>query len=687
MRFLACCIALFMFPFLLVSQELAIAEGGEPRKEQLKQLKQLTIEAKKWNLLDLDSSLVKAQAAINLASELNDKKCLIDNLILLGTIFTQLKEYTAALEVLERVRHLKEELTNIDLPIEVDIANATGTVHRESDDLTKALFYHEQALAYAEQLDQPEKLATTLVSLGKTYRIQGQDSLALTTQLRAQNMEHIAGITGHLSDCLVELGLLHEQMGNIDMAFDYFNQALDQEESKGNQKKIARTLNTLATAYAKTKNAHSSIGNSEKALALASANNDYASASDACINLAACYRALKSYEKSLEFENLADTYKNKLLKLERKRLVTTMKANFILTKKESENKYLREREKMLEGNIKRQMVTIIFFCLALLFASALAAFMYSFNEAKKKNNEILQQRNNAIQQQNDAIQQQKKKLEEVVLQLKATQSQLVQSEKMASLGQLTAGVAHEINNPVNFIYSGVAGLKKNLGAMFKIVDAYDEIATKDAFETKIQEIQAFKKEIDYEEVRADISGLMKSIEDGAERTGDIVKGLRTFSRIDTSGLHKTNVHENFDSTLIILNNTIRDQIIIEKKYDPTLPEIDTFNGQLNQVFMNILTNAVQAIGEQKGTITIETQAMGDQVQVQISDTGGGMSEETMEHIFEPFYTTKEVGKGTGLGLSISYGIIKEHNGRIEVNSTLNKGTTFTITLPVKLNRV
>jgi len=165
----------------------------------------------------------------------------------------------------------------------------------------------------------------------------------------------------------VELGLLHEQMGNIDMAFDYFNQALDQEESKGNQKKIARTLNTLATAYAKTKNAHSSIGNSEKA-------------------------------------NLADTYKNKLLKLERKRLVTTMKANFILTKKESENKYLREREKMLEGNIKRQMVTIIFFCLALLFASALAAFMYSFNEAKKKNNEILQQRNNAIQQQNDAIQ-------------------------------------------------------------------------------------------------------------------------------------------------------------------------------------------------------------------------------------------------------------------------------------------
>jgi len=665
---------LVVFPLLLLGQEAVDMNALSIQKEQLKQL---TKDAKRWVLLDLDSSLAKAQAAINLAAKIDDKQGLINNLILLGTVFTQLKEYSAALEVLGRVKTLKEELPKKDIPTEIAFANAMATVCRESGELTKALQYQERALMYAEELGQVAYLLPTLISLGKTYRIQELDTIALATQLRAQKLAQTKEGSDHLSDCLVELGLLYEQMGDIDKAFDFLNKALEQEESKGNQKKIARILNTLAAAYAKTKNAHSSIGTSEQALALASSSNDFSSASNACNDLAACYRALKNFEKSLEFEKLADTYKNKLLKLERKRLVTSMKANFDLTKKESENKYLRERKMMLERENERQMITIIFFFLALLFASALAVAMYLFNKTKKKNNKLLQQ-------QNAAIQQQKQELEEVVVQLKATQSQLVQSEKMASLGQLTAGVAHEINNPVNFIYSGVAGLKKNIHALLEIVDVYDKMENKEDFETKIPEIKKFKQQIDYEGVREDISGLMQSIEDGAERTGKIVKGLRTFSRMDISGLQKTNVHENFDSTLVILNNTIQQgQITIERKYDPVLPEIDTYSGQLNQVLMNILTNAIQAIGEQKGIISIATKGLEEQVQIQITDTGKGMSEGSMARIFEPFYTTKEIGKGTGLGLSISYGIIKKHNGTIEVDSTLGKGTTFTIILPIK----
>jgi len=180
---------------------------------------------------------------------------------------------------------------------------------------------------------------------------------------------------------------------------------------------------------------------------------------------------------------------------------------------------------------------------------------------------------------NAAMQAQNVKLEKAMDQLKSTQSHLVQSEKMASLGFLTAGIAHEINNPVNFIYSGVAGLKKNLAAMMEVTHQFDRIKNKEEFEEKKTKIDVLKKHIDYEEVQEDINGLLSSIEDGAERTCKIVESLRTFSRIDTSSLNKLDVHKSIDSTLVLLKTKFGNNILVEKKYDPNLLEIDSYDGQ------------------------------------------------------------------------------------------------------------
>lgn len=265
--------------------------------------------------------------------------------------------------------------------------------------------------------------------------------------------------------------------------------------------------------------------------------------------------------------------------------------------------------------------------------------------------------------------------------LHLVQAQLLQADKMASLGQLTAGLAHEINNPVNYIYSGIGGLEKNLHALMQVVKTYDGIETATDFPEAKKHIKMLKEEMDYAEVQEDISELMIGIKEGAERTGDIVRSLQDFSRTDRDVYTKVNIHNGLESTLFILKNALKDKVTVHKDFAPNLNEIECSPGQLNQVFMNIISNAVHAIGEQKGDVFIQTKNVSTGIQIRIKDTGKGIPQDIQKRIFDPFFTTKEVGKGTGLGLSISYGIIKKHGGTIHVESEEGKGTCFMIELP------
>jgi two-component system, NtrC family, sensor kinase len=268
--------------------------------------------------------------------------------------------------------------------------------------------------------------------------------------------------------------------------------------------------------------------------------------------------------------------------------------------------------------------------------------------------------------------------------IKSAQSQLVQSEKMASLGQLTAGVAHEINNPINFVSANIKPLKDDVEDLLKCITMYDEQIAASQLEHHFEPLRLFQKKLDMKMLVDEINGLLKGIEVGAARTTEIVKGLRNFSRLDQSDLKKANINEGIESTLVLLHSFYKDRITVVKNFGE-IPEIDCYPGQLNQVFMNILSNSIQAIDEQ-GMITITTALLPDQLMISIIDNGHGMSEEVRKKIFDPFFTTKEVGKGTGLGLSITYGIIEKHNGKIEVKSEIGKGTEFIIYLPLKNNK-
>ncbi|MBI5923670.1 MAG: PAS domain S-box protein [Betaproteobacteria bacterium] len=266
--------------------------------------------------------------------------------------------------------------------------------------------------------------------------------------------------------------------------------------------------------------------------------------------------------------------------------------------------------------------------------------------------------------------------------LAEAQSQLLQSEKMASIGQLAAGVAHELNNPIGFVSSNLGTLDGYLKDIFAIVAAYETADQGPCVDcTYLDAARALKREKDFDYLKTDIVQLMAESKDGLARVAKIVRDLKDFSRAGEAEALWADLHQGLDSTLNIVWNELKYKCTVSKAYGE-LPPVWCVLSQLNQVFMNLLLNAAHAIPE-KGEITLRTGRQGDEVFVAISDTGTGIPQENLNRIFDPFFTTKPVGKGTGLGLSLAYSIVKKHHGRIEVQSQVGQGTTFTVWLPIK----
>ncbi|HBE20237.1 MAG TPA: signal transduction histidine kinase regulating C4-dicarboxylate transporter [Cyanobacteria bacterium UBA11149] len=320
----------------------------------------------------------------------------------------------------------------------------------------------------------------------------------------------------------------------------------------------------------------------------------------------------------------------------------------------------------------------------------------------------------ALRKSEAKLQEQTKKLEQALQEVRSYQSKLIQTEKMSSLGQMVAGVAHEINNPINFIYGNIAYANQYIQDIMRLLEIYQKYDRQN-----IPEIQKAIQDIDLNFIKNDLPKLINSMKVGADRIRDLVVSLRSFSRLDEAEIKSVNIHEGLDSTLLILQNQIKatpihSEIQIIKEYG-NLPLVECYPGQLNQVFMNLIGNAIDALEElrqinldriqddkqeleklPKISITTEIKQVKNEKQtnlnsltkshliVRIADNGSGMSEEVREHLFDPFFTTKPVGKGTGLGLSISYQIVvKKHGGDIWCNSTPGQGTEFIVEIPIQ----
>lgn len=262
--------------------------------------------------------------------------------------------------------------------------------------------------------------------------------------------------------------------------------------------------------------------------------------------------------------------------------------------------------------------------------------------------------------------------------LENTQNQLLQSEKLASIGQLAAGVAHEINNPIGFVYSNLATLKTYAADLLRLVDAYERTVPTAELPA---ETAAIRQAIDIDYLRDDIGALIDESIDGAARVRRIVQDMRDFSRMGDDGWQLADLHCGLESTLNVVWNEIKYKAQIVKALG-SLPEVECLPFQINQVFMNLLVNAAQAL-DGPGTVALSSGVEGDWVWIAIADTGPGIAPEHLSKIFDPFFTTKPVGQGTGLGLSVSYGIVNRHGGRIEVDCPPGGGTTFRVWLPVR----
>ena len=277
----------------------------------------------------------------------------------------------------------------------------------------------------------------------------------------------------------------------------------------------------------------------------------------------------------------------------------------------------------------------------------------------------------------------REELQNTAQRLAGTQEQLLQSEKMASIGQLAAGVAHEINNPIGYVHSNLGTLQEYLTALMALLECHETALHADDPKLWRSEVQGKRERLDIDFIIGDLPKLLEESREGIERVTKIVQDLKDFSRSSGSGepMRPADLHKGLESTINIVWNELKYKVQLERHYG-NLPPVECHASEINQVLMTLLINAGQAI-DNRGTITITTGCEGDEAWISVSDTGCGIAPEAIGRIFEPFYTTKPIGRGTGLGLAVAYNIMAKHHGRIEVTSTLGVGSTFRVVLPVR----
>jgi signal transduction histidine kinase len=341
------------------------------------------------------------------------------------------------------------------------------------------------------------------------------------------------------------------------------------------------------------------------------------------------------------------------------------------------------------------------------FGSAIEGVLLSFaladkiNVLRKQKEEADAQRIKTIESQNELLEtkvhQRTAQLEEAkdYIQsqydhLRMTQKQLVESEKLAGLGQMTAGIAHELNNPINFVNSNVGPLQRDIADILAMLDAYQALGN-NATPEDIESLRTKCDELDIAFLRKEIAQLVQGIEEGSKRTAEIVKGLRIFARTDKDTLITANVNECILSTLVVMKGVTKGQVTVHRKLAGDIPEIECFPGKLNQVIANLVSNAIHATripgrNALQRNVWISSEHDSEFVRIRVKDDGCGIDSQELEKIFVPFFTTKAVGEGTGLGLAIARGIIEEHKGRIEVVSATGNGTEFILHLPRNRNQ-
>jgi signal transduction histidine kinase len=589
---------------------------------------------------------------------------------------------------------LVNELESYEL--EARIHNYLGIVQRNVGNHAMALEYFLNARRMAQARNNQEDLAYAFNNIGDIQNLEGNYGQALKYELQALDIFEQLGDSLGVSYVCHQIALAYTNMYQYLSALEYHKRAMNIRTLSGNRAGVAYSCISIGETYLNLGDYTESLKCLERSREIFTELRDDFGLSLALHSLGLFYKKTGQTTDALHFftealnlgretgsqlrvrnaaQELSDIYADQLRFQEAYQMYILFKQTYDslyqeenlvkITQLVLQNEFeQRELLQLAEINKQKQVRNYLILSIGLVIILVLVLLNRYFIKRKA----------------NIKLEKQKEELNQTLLHLTKAQTQLVQAEKMASLGQVTAGVAHELNNPLNFVSTSVKPLRRNMESLMAILEKYDTVKAENKLDSTFSEVETYKQSVDYAYLIKETKDLLKGINEGASRSENIVKGLRTFSRLDENEFKAVNIHEGIDSTLLLLSNKLKDRINVHKNYG-SIPLVDGLPGKLNQVFMNILSNSIQAI-KGDGEITITTHREGNQARISIRDSGEGMSNEIQEHIFEPFFTTRAVGQGTGLGLSITYSIIEEHQGTIEVESTPGQGTEFIIKLPL-----
>jgi two-component system, NtrC family, sensor kinase len=549
--------------------------------------------------------------------------------------------------------------------------NNLGIVQRRQGNLNQAKEYYDQSMKLSEELGDLKGMAYAYNNIGVINREMGELNKSLDYFLKSLDIRKKLGDKKGISHVSNNIGNLYRILRNFDKAQQYYNNSLAIEQELNDKNGIAMIYESLAQLSITIADSSTRLLSKEvretnlkraaeyalKAYEISIKLRSYSRQNASSHQLMYAFRELGDFKKSLEFAQVYINTRDSMYNEDKTRSIVEMQTRYEAENKqrEIENQQLIIDKQTLESNRQKNQRNFFIVVFALSMLSALI-ILYGFFQ-KKKSNKLLRDRaceietlNEELKSTNEELYTQRDNLEEALANLQNTQKQLLQAEKMASLGILSAGVAHEINNPINYVYNGAAALRLFLNE------------------------NGFEKSVE-------ANTLIDAINQGVVRITDIVKSLGKYSRSEKAPFAKCDINEVVDNCLVMLQNQYKPRIEIEKDYSLDKPLAFANEGNLHQVFINILTNAIYAI-ETSGTIQIKTEITDSLISITITDTGTGIAEENLTRIFDPFYTTKAPGEGTGLGLAISKTIIENHHGTIICSSVLSKGTTFLVKLPL-----
>lgn len=533
------------------------------------------------------------------------------------------------------------------------------------EDYSNGLEYDSRAMKIREMQGNRAGVAYSHMSIGQNYLKMGEYTRALDNLM--ESIEIFTGLNENfgLSSAMHSTGIYYKTIGNTEEAIKYLTSALEIARESDSPMRVRNAAEVLSELYAEQ----------DKFREAYQMHILYKETYDSLYqeeNLVKVTQLVMQHEfEQRELLQLAEISRQKQFR----NYVMILFGLVVILVFVILNRYYIKRKSNIDLQNKNTEIESQKKKLENLFVS----LRIKNDELSQQNEEIVTQKDH-LAMLNQELEKQKNELNNTLNELTQAQTHLVQSEKMASLGQLTAGVAHELNNPINFISASIKPMQRNVEDLLGLLDKYDSVVQKSNLAGEFGEVDELKESVDLAYLIKETQNLFRGIVEGSSRSMQIVKDLRTFSRMDENEFKQVDIHEGIDSTLLLLHHKMQNRIAVFKNYGK-IPFVECLPGKLNQVFMNILTNSILAI-EDKGEITLETSSVDDKVKISFKDNGKGMPPEVRDHIFEPFFTTRTVGEGTGLGLSISYSIIEEHAGTIEVASEPGKGTEFIITLPL-----